>query len=139
MSLQQTAYLARGNVPKRDALQAAVDSLGFDCSIDASFVPFASSGFLPCVLAGTESGFEIYFESAAEVLKDFPELSQSVGSRDVAIIFRWGGDIAECACVLIVSAALAKFFGAIVHDQDDNMLYSEAQLVVEADAALRSL
>ena len=139
MSLQQTAYVARANVPDRAALQAAVDALGFDCKIDAFYVPFQCSGFLPCVLAGTESGFEIYFEAAVDVLSDFPNLAGTVGGRDVAITFRWGGDMSECACVLIVSAALAKTFGAIVHYQDDDMLYSADQLVAEANSALQAI
>jgi hypothetical protein len=139
MSLQQTAYVNRANVPDRAALQAAVDALGFDCKIDTYYVPFQCSGFLPCVLAGSESGFEIYFETAADVLRDFPNLAGTVGNRDVAITFRWGGDMSECACVLIVSAALAKAFGAIVHYQDDDMLYSDAQLVAEARSALQAI
>jgi hypothetical protein len=69
-------------------------------------------------------------------LENFPKLTETVGSRDAAITFRWGGDMAECACVLIVSAALANTFGAIVHYQDDDMLYSAEQLVEEARAAL---
>jgi hypothetical protein len=62
-----------------------------------------------------------------------------VGGRDVAITFRWGGDMSECACVLIVSAALAKTFGAIVHYHDDDMLSSGDELVEEARAAWQSL
>ena len=139
MSLHQTAYLARESVPHLDALQAAVDSLGFDCKIDASYAPFSSSGFLPCVLAGRDAGFEIYFESAAELLADFPHMAESVGNRDVAITFRWGGDLAECACVLIVSAALAKSFGAIIHYQDDNLLFSAEQLASDARTVIASL
>ncbi len=139
MSLQQTAYIVRASVPQRDTLQAAVDSLGFDCRIDASYAPFSSSGFFPCVLAGRDSGFEIYFESADDVLGSFPHLVDTVGNRDIAITFRWGGDMAECACVLIVSAALAKSFGAIVHYQDDDMLYSAEQLIIEANTVLQSL
>ena len=138
MSLQQTAFVAGAKLPDRAALQSAVDALGFDCKIDAVYVPSQCSGFLPCVLAGRASGFEVYFESAAEVLLDFPHLAECVGNRDVAITFRWGGDMAECACVLIVSAALAKAFAAIVHYQDDDLLYSAEQLVDEARSALRA-
>src|SRR5262245_36788902 len=139
MSLQQTAYLLRANVPDRTSLQAAIDALGYDCKIDAFYVPFQCSGFLPCVLAGRKSGFEIYFGSSAGALADFQRLTQAVGSRDVAVTFRWGGDMSECACVLIVSAALAKSFGAIVHYQDDDMLYSADQLVEDAGSAVQSL
>jgi hypothetical protein len=35
MSLQQTAYVDRASVPKGDALQAAIDALGFDCKLDS--------------------------------------------------------------------------------------------------------
>src|SRR5260221_10942537 len=118
MSLQQIAYVERGSVPDRVALQAVIDSAGFDCKLDGSYKPFESQGFLPCILNGQPSGFEIYFEPAAAVLEQFPDLAQMIGSREAAITFRWGGDMAECACVLIVSAALAKDFGAIVHYQE---------------------
>jgi hypothetical protein len=47
--------------------------------------------------------------------------------------------MSECACVLIVSAALAKTFGAIVHYQDDDMLYSAEQLVAQASSALQAI
>lgn len=135
MSLLQTAYVFRQSVPDRELLQAAIDSLGFDCKVDASYVPFESTGFLTCTLNGNGSGFEIFFEPSAEALNEFPELAEAVGSREIGITFRWGGDMAECACVLIVSAALAKSFGAVVHYQDDNLLYSAEQLVEEAGVA----
>ncbi len=67
-----------------------------------------------------------------------PRLKEEIGSRDCAINYRWGGDMAECACVLIVSAALAKSFGAVVHYEDDDLLYSAEQLVEEAKAGLQS-
>jgi hypothetical protein len=119
------------------ALQSAVDSLGFDCKIDNSYTPFVSVGFLPCTLNGQQSGFEIFFEDSAQVLKDFPHLAAQVGDRSTAVTFRWGGDMAECACVLVVSAALAKSFDAIVHYQDDDLVYSDDQLLEEAHTALK--
>jgi hypothetical protein len=138
MSMEQTAYVPRGNVPNRERLQAAVDSLGYDCKIDTLYVPFECSGFLPCVLSGKLSGFEIYFDSPADLLQASPSLTKMVGTRDVAITFRWGGDMAECACVLIVCAALAKSFDAVVHYHDDDMLYSADQLLQELKIALQS-
>ncbi len=137
MSIEQTAYLNRRAVPTYQALQTSIDSLGFDCKLDASYTPFQSSGFLPCLLEGRSSGFEIYFESAASQLQNFPHLEQHVGEREAAVTFRWGGSMHECACALIVSAALAKDFGAVVHYHDDDILYSVEQLQAEASAALK--
>jgi hypothetical protein len=138
MSLLQTAYLERRSVPDREALQAAIDALAFDCKVDIFYVPFKASGFLPCILSGNNSGFEIYFESATKLLAQFPRLVSTVGNRDVAVTFRWGSDMAECACMLIVSAALAKSFAAVVHYQDDDLIFSADQLVQEARLALAS-
>src|SRR5712692_7276508 len=132
MSLEQTAFVEKAIVPDHRALQAAVDALSFDCKLDDSYTPFKSEGFLPCLLNGQPSGFEIYFELAAEPLKAFPHRAELVGGRDVAISFRWGGDMAECACVLIVSAALAKQFNAVIHYQNDDLVYSSEQLTTEA-------
>ena len=44
----------------------------------------------------------------------------------------------ECACVLIVSAALAKSFGAVIHYEPDDLVYSEEQLLAEAKQAIES-
>jgi hypothetical protein len=137
MSLEQTAYIARASVPERDALQAAIDSLGFDCKLDTSYAPFHSSGCLPCLLNGQESGVEIDFYSTSVLLKSFPHLAGAVGSRDVAITFCWGGNFSECACALIISAALAKYFGAIVHYQENNTLSSADQLIEAVRTVLK--
>jgi len=139
MSMQQTAFLQRAAMPPRPVLQAAIDALGFDLKIDDSYVPFESSGFLPCVLRGKPSGFEIYFGTAAENLALFPHLATVVGSRDATIVFRWGGDLTELACVFIVSAALAKSFDAIVHYQEDDILHETDQLVEEARSILKMI
>jgi hypothetical protein len=138
MSQLQTAFIEKSRVPDRSKLEESVSALGFDLTIDEFYRPFDCEGFLPCVLKGKKSGFEIYFESPNEAFQSFPHLKEKVESRDCAISFRWGGDMAECACVLIVSAALAKDFGAVVHYQDNDLLYSAEQLVEEAKGALRA-
>jgi hypothetical protein len=84
-------------------------------------------------------GFEIYFSSAADVLATYPHLSNAIGSRDVAITFVFGGHMEELACALIVSAALAKNFGAVVHYPADDILYSVDQLIGDARSVLREI
>lgn len=137
MALEQTAYLQHEAVPERAALQAAVDALGFDLKIDESYAPFRSSGFLPCMLKGKLSGFEIYFDEAAATLAVCPHLASAVGSRDTAVGFRWGGRFEELVCVLMISVVLAGTFGAVVHYHEDDILYSADQLVDELKSALK--
>jgi len=139
MSQLQTAFLDKSRVPDRVQLEEAIRGLGFDLTIDEFYRPFDCSGYLPCVLKGKKSGFEIYFESPDEAVQSSPLLKETVGSRDCAICFRWGGDMSECACVLIVSAALAKYFGAVVHYQGDDLLYTAEQLIEEAKGALQAV
>ena len=137
MSQIQTAFIEKSRVPDRPRLEEAVRALGFDLSVDEFYRPFDCSGFLPCVLKGNQSGFEIDFDSAHEILQRFPNLKERIGSRDSTISFRWGGDMAECACVMIVTAALAKNFEAVIYYQDDHLLYSTEQIIAEARAALQ--
>ena len=137
MSLSQTALLDRSRVPDRARLEDAIRALGFDLSIDEFYRPFDCSGFLPCVLEGRKSGFEIYFDSPEETFRSFPRLKEIAAERDCAITFRWGGDMVECACVLIVSGALASSFGAVIHYGPDDLVYSLDQLVAEARRALQ--
>jgi len=82
---------------ERKALQDAIDSLRFDCKIYEGYVPFQSSGFLPCVFNGTESGFEIYFGTAAEsiALLSTAELAANLG---IAMKF-FGGPRVNRDCV----------------------------------------
>ena len=136
MSLTQTALIEKSRVPDRQGLEDAVRALGFDLAIDEFYKPFDCSGFLPCVLKGRKSGFEIYFDSPEEALQSYPSLRELAAGRDCAITFRWGGDIGECACVLIVSAALAASFGAVVHYDPDDLLYSKDKLLAEAKQAV---
>ncbi len=57
----------------------------------------------------------------------------------MAIAFRWGGDPREEASVLIVCAALAKNFGAIVHEPDADVLVGADALVAKARKATAAL
>lgn len=139
MSLSQSALMHRDMVPTHSELQAAIDGSGFDLKLDSFYVPFESSGFHPCILNGEESGFEVYWQPITDILSAWPELEAPTGSRDTSLTFIWHGDMSECACVLIVSAALAKAFDAVVFYQDDAILYTTDQLIEEANAVLGDL
>lgn len=137
MSLEQHAFIEKAMVPSRHDWQTAIDGLGFGLQIDIDVELFMSSEFCPCKLAGKTSGFELYLGPAEDLLRTFPDLRRIVANRKFAVSFRWGGDMAECACVLIASAALAKSFDAVVYFPTEARVCSTDDLVREANLALR--
>ena len=129
----------RGSVPSRDQWQQAIDNLGRDFKLDPELKPNEDSGFLPCKLNGNQTGFEIYYEPANEYTNAYADLAQKIGDRDWCITFRWGGDMAECVCVLIASAALIDSSNAIIYYPDDNLFYDKATTLSEIEACMKEI
>jgi hypothetical protein len=139
MSRSQSAFLMREDVPGRSDLQQAVDALGFKVTLDDTYVPMKSSGYLPCTFDGEDSGFTIKFLDV-DAKAERPEALKAVlGGRDVEIAFHWSGDPREVVCAMAVGAALTKAFGAIVYDAGDNGLVSGEDLVAKARKAASAL
>lgn len=138
MSLEQHAFMDRESIPSAASWQSAIDELGYDFRLDPDLKPFEDSGFIPCSLRGDKTGFEIYYQPSAELVREFPRLRDRIAGRDYSITFRWGGDLAEVASVLIASAALARSFDAVVFYPDDDLFYNLDELVAEIGSALGS-
>lgn len=96
--------------PLRGALQAAIKALGYPLTLEDDYVPFASSGYLPCTLDGEDAGFIIRF------------ISNDIAGEDATISLQWSGDPREKATVLIVATALASSFNATVLDENNEIL-----------------
>lgn len=115
MSNIQYAFVERGRVPDRSALQASIDALAFDLQLHPDYTPFGNQGFLPFVLNGEAgAGFEIQHFPAADVIGGDPALLAVAAGRDHCISMAWHGSMKDLACVLIVSCALIQDSGAIV-------------------------
>lgn len=115
MSQTQFAFLKKEEIPSKEFLQASINSLGYDLKIDPEFTPFEDEGFSPCQLNGEgDVGFEIYYESVEDVADGDKEIIELAEDRDYCISMCWGGSFKDCACVMVVSLALVKDFGAVV-------------------------
>jgi len=125
-------------VPSRQSLQQAIDGLKFKLVLDDGYAPFKSSGYLPCTWDGEDAGFDLKFQEVDKATQS-EKVQAVLGDRDVAIALRWGGDPREMVSALVVSAALAKNFDALVHDPDHDQLYSADDLVGKARAAASEL
>ncbi|MBO0751537.1 MAG: hypothetical protein J2P53_05475 [Bradyrhizobiaceae bacterium] len=137
MARSHTAYLNRSDVPVRADLQKAMDQFGFKVTLDHSYAPFKVSGYLPCILDGEDSGFNMRF---CDVDSKLPSaLASGIEGRDTAIGFSWAGDPREELAALTVCAALVGQFGAIVHGGDDDKLLSLEELLAKAKKARASL
>jgi hypothetical protein len=139
MSRSHSAFLAREDVPARRDLQQAVDALGFKVTLDDTYVPMKSSGYLPCTFDGEDSGFTVKFVEV-DPAADRPEaLKAALEGRDVELAFNWSGDPREVCCAMAVGAALVKSFGAIVYDTGDKALVAGDELLAKARKAASAL
>jgi hypothetical protein len=131
-----TIYLMSTDVPKRKALQKAVDDLKLGLTLDEAYMPFEMAGYLPCILNGEDAGFDMWFKNRPSEFTVSPALQSQIGDRGVAILCKWGGDSREAASALIVCAALVKSFDAIAQEGNGDTLLSSEQLLAKANAAL---
>ncbi|ARN80992.1 hypothetical protein [Methylocystis bryophila] len=129
MARALSAYLSRDNVPARKPLQQAIDALKLPLKLDSDYVPFETSGYLPCTLDGEDAGFDLRFGDVAEDVST----ALNLGERNVALNLKWGGDPREEAAALIFCAALANDFDAVVQGTE---ALSVKQLVAKARSLL---
>jgi hypothetical protein len=122
-----TAFLLRDHIPMRAALQTAIHALGFKLTLEDDYVPFASSGYLPCTLDGEDAGLNIRFVS-----------SDAIAGRDAAIVLQSGGDPREEATVVMIAAALANTFDAVIRDSSNSERNTEG-LITSAKEAFAEL
>ena len=115
MSNTQFAFLKQSQLPDREALQTSIDFLGFDLQLDPELNLLEDSGFSPCVLHGSpDVGFELFTQPTSELIDGDEALEFIAGDNDLCIALVWRGSMKDLACVMIVSCALAKDFGAVI-------------------------
>jgi len=129
MPRAHSAFIARKDVPARKELQAAIKALKYKVTLDDGYVPFETSGYLPCTLDGEDAGFTIRFQDVGEVPA---AVKEKLEGRDVEISFKWTGDIREVIAALAVSAALVNDFGAIIYDPDADKVIAKAAFLAKA-------
>ena len=111
----QYAFLKNDTIPDRATLQSWIDGLGFDLKLDLELDLMKDRGFSPCTLNGmTEIGFELWPEPTADVAAGSNELLTIAGDRGFCLVMSWGGNMKDCAAVMILSCALAKHCDAVI-------------------------
>lgn len=139
MARRHVLYIDRARLPDRAAHQAAIDALGIKLMIDDGYAPFESEGYLPCTLEGEDAGFDIRFSQRDAAAPLQPALAAAVGARDVSIALKWTSDPREKIAAFVFSAALAKTFGALVHEPESDALIADETLLTQARSALEEI
>lgn len=127
MARAYIAYIKQALIPQRMGLQAAIKSLGFKLTLEEEYAPLESAGYLPCTLDGEDAGFTLRFDQ-----------SDAIAELDTAITLQWSGDPREKVTVMIIAAALAKGYDAVIHDHNGTEKNTET-LVNEAKKAFGEL
>ena len=76
----------------------------------------AASGFLPAMLRGRQSGFEIFHDDARELMETYADVPciKSFPAWNHVISFRWGSRAHEGVSVFMAATAYAKATGGVV-------------------------
>jgi hypothetical protein len=73
---------------------------------------------------------------ASDIVDTYPEFKGKFGERDRAANFRWGGDVAEMACALVASAALATLSDGVLFDPQEGTCSDGVSAVAQARSEL---
>src|SRR4029077_4704527 len=112
MSVDLFVFLRDTDVPTRDSWQDAIKAAGVDLVLD-DFDPREHTGYLPVKLDGKPTGFEYYFGSVDEELRQRPE---QIGDRDRVISFVLHSDLTELRAAMWAAAVLTKHASGIFCD-----------------------
>jgi hypothetical protein len=127
MARNYIVNMKQEDFPLRKALQAAINTLGYPLIIEDDYVPFASSGYLPCTLNGEDAGLMIRFIT-----------SEDKANQVASISLQWSGDEREKATVAIIATALTSSFDAMVLD-DNNVALSFTALTASTKEILAGM
>jgi hypothetical protein len=136
MARRHILYIDRASLPDRKAHQKAIDAAKIAVALDHDYAPFAVEGYLACTFDGEDAGFDIRFAERDPAASPPPALAAAIGSCDVSIAVKWSSDPRERIAALAYSVALAKDFGAIVHDPDADEIIPPDALLKQARATL---
>ena len=88
MARALSAYLKRDAVPARQALQHAIRELKFPLTLDETYAPLETAGYLPCTLDGEDAGFDLRFKAMPDDLTALPNVKMQLDGRDMIMALK---------------------------------------------------
>ncbi len=138
MSHQLTAITKKEKLLTAGDINAQFAQLGLPCAVAATASLRSLPGSFTATITDRSLSRDICFEDASYMLDEIPDLRSRIGDRDLAINFLLGADMTEYALVSSVCAALAAAADAVIYYEPDDLYYSPAESLADAQSVLAS-
>jgi hypothetical protein len=139
MSMTQIAFLKKADIPINEQIQQTIRQLGYDFRILGDLKSRIDESELKCQINGLDAYFEVYIDSATNVMDEAGWIIPDLTDQDTAVSFVWGADYAAGACIGLISIALIDHCHALVYYMDDQMRYTREMLVADTPQFLNEL
>ncbi|MES2799345.1 MAG: hypothetical protein V4638_04965 [Bacteroidota bacterium] len=141
MSMTQTAFLKKADIPTNGQIQDIIQKLGYDFKVLSGLEKQIDQDGLECSINGHQTYFETYVDLADNVIADHEAdwIKPDITNQDIAISFVWGADFAAGACIGLISVALIDNSNALIYYMDDQMKYSREMLLADTPQFLSEL
>ena len=141
MSMTQTAFLKKADIPTNGRIQDTIQKLGYDFKVLSGLEKQIDQDGLECIINGHQTYFETYVDLADNVIADHEAdwIKPDITNQDTAISFVWGADFAAGACIGLISIALIDNSNALIYYMDDQMKYSREMLLADTPQFLAEL
>jgi hypothetical protein len=139
MSMTQIAFLKKADIPINEQIQQTIRQLGYDFRILGDLKSRIDESELKCQINGLDAYFEVYIDSATNVMDEAGWIIPDLTDQDTAVSFVWGADYAAGACIGLISIALIDHCHALVYYMDDQMRYTRDMLVADTPQFLNEL
>ncbi|HCT4953449.1 TPA: hypothetical protein OTY99_003099 [Citrobacter freundii] len=106
-------YIVKEKFPPTNELRASIIQAGFPCVLDDEFGPLTFSGFLPCPVNGSPSGFEYI---ARKVDSDELNELNTTFIPDLVLVLSTGKYELEWVSALATACCIASLAGGLVVD-----------------------
>ncbi|MBF4517303.1 hypothetical protein IRZ71_13140 [Flavobacterium sp. ANB] len=139
MSMTQLVFLKKADIPTKSKIEEKINELGYEFKILNDFEILYGQEGINCVINGSETFFELYFEKPSEIIDDLEWIKSDITDEDIVFSFVWGNDFAAGASVGLISVVLIDECNAHVYYLDDEMKYSREMLLSETPQFLNEL
>lgn len=129
MSMTQVAFLKKVDLPSKLEIESNIRKYGYEFKILNNFEKFDEVDGLECIINGTKTFFEVYFDQPYEITNQHDWIKGNLTNEDIAVSFIWGADFGAGACIGLISIALIDISNALIYYLNDKMSYSRKMLV----------